>query len=291
MTTRLVALGLLVVLAGCTTTDPDPDGKRLKREEVAWVDVSGRDSQTLEIDLDYDWDDIDIADDGTHDPYIVAKWVKERRDAVQRCLSAVPADQVQAADLLDEILKRVPGSSRDRGLLAQVTFADASYWFQTADRVGWEVERLRVERTATANGETLNDKDLEDLVESYTPYLETANKKCQASARRSLGQWDLYRKLRPDDRAVADFIWKLHFYVQDYRSALAWLDLVLREMDLQETPKEEPIRRDYEEIRRSIVEYLAKLRLEGPEAGRRVLPFGKRGSSSRDRLGDFTPGG
>ena len=50
MTTRLVALGLLVVLAGCTTTDPDPDGKRLKREEVAWVDVSGRDSQTLEID-------------------------------------------------------------------------------------------------------------------------------------------------------------------------------------------------------------------------------------------------
>jgi hypothetical protein len=267
------SLTLLVVLsvAGCQSDDANKrTGLQSPSDEIT-VELGDRPSQTLDLDsFEMEWDEIDVRDDGEHDPFQVAKWVKQRRAGSRRCLSAHPPDHKQAVRLLSEILRHVPNSS-DRGVLAQVTFANAAHWFRRADALGYEVERIEVEKTVRPGGRPLTEDDVGALLVAYAPYIEDANSKCRVAADESLRQWEHYQKARPDDRRrAATYIWRLYFYRQDYRAALTWLDFVLKDFDLSEVPETEPLRVTYVEIRKVIVEYLAKLRLSGREPGRGI---------------------
>ena len=89
-----------------------------------------------------------------------------------------------------------------------------------------------------------------------------------------------------ESQRVASYVWRLYFFRQDYRAALTWLDYILKEMELREVPATEPTRVAYMDIRKGIVNYLAKLRLEGKDAVRNthgLFPFK---DNDRALLGD-----
>ncbi|RMG06299.1 MAG: hypothetical protein D6731_26180 [Planctomycetota bacterium] len=288
--TAIAALLASGALAGCASsgaggTAPAPHPNRIT------VNVGGRPTQHLDLDpFELEWDDIEVDDTGERSATQVARWVRMRHDAALRCLRADPPDYEQAGELLQEILRRVPDSSRDRSLLAQLFFADAAYWWRTADAVAWEMERVALESTAAPNGPPLTDEEVKQLLSEYQPYRDRANENVRKAARESLKHFELYRRLRPDDKSVLDFVWKLHFFLQDYELALRWLDYVLREMDTAGVPPQEPLRVDYETIRKDIANYLAERKLDPsrPPSGRGLFPFSAGG---RERMRkDYAPG-
>jgi hypothetical protein len=291
------AAALLIVLgaAGCGSSDKgsDDDGAPVGPQKLT-VNVGGRPTQTLELDdFNIEWDDIDVDDTGEKSAFQVAQWVKQRYDAAVRCLRADPPDYAQATKLLGRIASKVPSSSKARKLLAEVLFSAAAYWWRTADAIAWEMERIGLEGTAKPNGPRLTDADMKELLTQYQPYRDNANEQAREHAQKSLKQFELYRQLRPDDKLVFDFVWKLHFFLQDYRQSIRWLDYVLREMDVAEVPEEEPLRQDYLAIRKSMVAYLAEQAVASDgevRRGRGIFPFGGN-ERGRGRLQeDFTPG-
>lgn len=307
LTTLVPGMALVMTLAGCANGADGDKGDRgnTGKSDQAFEDPSKahfapnqRPSQKLDLgDFDYEFSDIELSKSGEPDAFEVAQWRKHRHEAALRCLRATPPDYDQARSLLEEIVRNVPSASRDQALLAQLNFSDAAYWYQVGDRVAWEMRRVEFEKTAEPNGPTLDDKQLKELLASFKPYLERASEKLEKHAKDSLRSFEAYRRIRPDDKAVSDFVWKLYFYLQDYERALQWLDYVLREMDLAEVPEEEPIRADYTVIRKAIVTYLAESKLQGDDTradrqGGGLFPFGDAGvESARDRLRKgYTPG-
>ncbi len=299
-TATLIATALAMALAGCTSNGGGDTGggdSLIGDPNKLHFKAGKRPSQHLELDdFDFEWEDIEKNSAGEPSPYEVAQWVKHRSDAALLCLRASPPDYEQARALMNVVVRNVPTATRVRALLAQTEFSDSAYWYQVADRCSWEVARIEFEKTDSPGpqGNKLTDEEVKELIDSFQPYLQKANEMIRTHSQSALRHFDVYRQARPDDRAVADSVWKLYFRLQDYEKAKQWLDYVLREMDLNEVPEEEPIRQDYMLIRRSIVEYLAVIKLEGHQQrqGSGLFPFSnQRSRSARDRLREgFTPG-
>jgi len=275
------AAALALALAGCNGAETDPDAG----PDVIEYEPPPRPMSRIELDYEWEWEDIDRLDNGERDPEEVAMWVAERNRTVQRCLNQEPPALYQAIEVLKEILARVPSSSRDRGLLAQCYFADAAYWFKVADNIAWEMDRLLAERTLPnwEGGARLTDAEVEKLVSDYRAFLEKANRNLEIASRNSLRAFTRYAQARPDDKGVYDFVWKLHFYLQNYDESLRWLNLVIHEMDLAEVPDQEPLRQRYTDIRDQMVDYLADRRIEGAEAERPRGFFDDLGGGSTPR--------
>jgi tetratricopeptide (TPR) repeat protein len=292
------ALTLALALGGCANGDnAGGDDQDLRDPSKASYTGPERRSQNLELeDFEFHYNDIDLSKSGEPDAFMVAQWRKARHEAALLCLRANPPDYKQARSLLEDVVIKVPSSSRDWALLAQLDFSDAAYWYQIADRVAWEMNRVAIEKTAEPNGPALDEKQLTELLESFRPFFDRANGKLKERAKAGLRHFEAYRRIRPDDKAVTDFVWKLYFYMQDFEKALQWLDYVLREMDLAEVPEEEPIRGDYGRIRESIISHLAEVKLKGanarPEGQGGLFPFSDEGSrSTLGRVGsDLSPG-
>ncbi len=252
-------LALLVCGCGSTEEKPDPnpapDGPAI---------VLPRDKEPrIELDFDLEWSDIDRNAKGELDPEEVATWVVERRNAVQRCLRMEPQAMGQAMELLEEIVSKVGDSSRDRYLLAQCVFAEAAYWWRLADGYAWEMNRLELDRKARDDegGRALSDDEVKakvaELRRTFDLLLVNVNKTSQ----RALNLFAVYRQQRPDDKGVYDYLWKLHFYSQNFVEAQRWLDQVISEMDLAGVPENDPLRQDYVALRREIVDRITEERL------------------------------
>ena len=85
-------------------------------------------------------------------------------------------------------------------------------------------------------------------------------------ARNSLDEFMAYRQMRPDDRKVIPYIWKLHFMLQEYQESLRWLEYAIQLMDEAETSAADPTRRQWAQIADTIRDYLTALRIRGTEA-------------------------
>lgn len=261
---RLPAVTLTLAalaLGGCASNQPTED-------ELPTVDgpaVVLPPGPRLPTDFQVQWEDIDRDKrTGERDPEQVARWVTERRYMVQRCLRNEPTQAIrQAIELLEEILSKVPDSSRDRYLLAQCMFFEASYWFRLADSYAWEMGRLELERTAhqSDGGGRLTDEQVAAKVAELRPTFDLLLVNLNRAGARSLSLFTSYRQQRADDKSVYDYIWKLHFYQQNYLEAQRWLDQVLHEMDMAGIPERDPLRLDYNELRREIAERVTEQRL------------------------------
>lgn len=256
------AVGLVVlalVLSGCATTEESPDPRPGAEGQVLDLDRGPR----LDIDFRHDWQDIDRNAKGELDPEQVAAWVVERRNAVHRCLRHQPQAIGQAMEILEEILSKVSDSSRDRYLLAQCVFAEAAYWFRQADGCAWEMNRLLFERTAHPDegGGRLTDEEVDQKVAALREFFDHLLVNVNRTSQRALNLFTVYYRQRPDDRSVYDYLWKLHFFMQNFAEAQRWLDLVIREMDLAGVPEHDPLRQDYVALRREILDRITEQRL------------------------------
>lgn len=256
-TAALIAL----ILCGCGSTEEAPDPGPTSDEPAIVLDRSKE--PRIDVEFEHEWKEIDRNSKGELDPEQVAEWVVERRNAVQRCLRVEPQAVGQAMEILEQIISKVSDSSRDRYLLAQCVFAEAAYWWRLADGYAWEMNRLQLDRTAHASegGHKLTDDEVKekiaDLRRTFDLLLVNVNK----SSNRALSLFTVYRQQRPDDRSVYDYIWKLHFFAQNFVEAQRWLDLVLHEMDMAGVPQQDPLRQDYAALRLEIVDRITEQRL------------------------------
>lgn len=244
----------LLALTGCESA-PEHRPADPNAGPVAMLDYAHE--PIIETDFKFEWDDIDKDSRGMRDTEEVAMWVTERRNAVDACLRAEPVPAMhQAVGLLEQILARVPDSSRDRFKLGQCTFAEAAHWFRLADGESWEMNRLETQRTAPAEdgGAALTDDEVKARIAEIRKVFDLLLDRLNQTASRSLNLFTIYRQARPDDKRVFDYVWKLYFYLQNFPEALRWLDFVLAEMDSAGVPREEPLRQDYLMLRKEILD-------------------------------------
>lgn len=250
----LIVCAALLALTGCEST-PDQPPPPTDTERRAILDWSHE--PVIETDFQLEWDEIEKNDRGVRDTEEVAMWVTERRNAVDLCLRAEPVPAVhQAVGLLEQILARVPDSTRDRFMLAQCTFAESAHWYRQADGLAWEMNRLETERTAPREkgGGALTPDEVKAEVTDIRADFDLLLEQLNLSASRSLTLFTTYRQARPDDKRVFDYVWKLYFFLQNFPEALRWLDFVLAEMDSAGVPVEEPLRQDYMLLRKEILD-------------------------------------
>lgn len=261
-----LALALALAAGACSTPEPRPrDDLRAELPETPRLDVS----------FSLQWDSISRNDKGERDAEQVARWVTERRNAVERCLRHEPQALLQAQEILEEILSKVSDVSRDRLLLAQLYFANATVYYRSADVQFFEITRLRTEKRLLPDegGRALDDDEVERLVAEHQPSFEANLLRLNEWANRALAQFTMYQRMRPDDKSVYDYLWKLYFFLQNYEESLRWLDQVLRELDLRGVPQDEPIPQDYRRYRARIAEFVADQRIHGLKPIRPLLPF------------------
>jgi hypothetical protein len=250
----LIVCAALLALTGCEST-PDTPPPPPPTGRMAMLDWSHE--PVVETDFQIEWDEIEKNDRGVRDTEQVAMWVTERRNAVDLCLRAEPVPAVhQAVGLLEQILARVPDSSRDRFMLGQCTFAESAHWYRLADGEAWEMNRLETERTAPREegGGALTPEEVKARVADIREVFDLLLDRLNQTASRSLTLFTTYRQSRPDDKRVYDYVWKLYFFLQNFPEALRWLDFVLAEMDSAGVPAEEPLRQDYLMLRKEILD-------------------------------------
>lgn len=262
LATCALALGALV-LVGCGGKEEDDD------PNAVTVHLKPPPNQTVEeVEFENDWDDLDRDKQGRVNAYQKALWVTERYDAAVRLLRLDTPARVQAGQILENLLRRAPQASRARLLLAQLRFSEAAFWFQSTDAWAYQIDWLRYKRT-DKDGTEMKPEDIEEAIRKAEPYVAEGNVKIRESASASLRHFMRYRAMRPDDRQISDYVWKLNFFLQNYSAALEWLDVVLRGWDREEVSSDDPLRKDYEKIRQDIDSYLANLELARDDANRR----------------------
>ena len=256
----------LLLLCGCGSAETAPEGAGGGAQLPTFVPPPPLDDR-VELDWDVEWADVRDLKGGDRD-YETAVWVTERRKAALEGLQEKRPRLTQAIEILQEVIDKVPDDSRDRRLLAECYFLAAAWWFKQADVVAWESLRLISERTLPRSSRNapivvLDDAAVEKLTTEYNAYLDKANTQVATLAELALHEFARYRQQRPDDKVVFDYVWKLYFYLQNYKESLRWLEAVLYEMDLAEVPPQDILRQDYTAIRNELRNELATMRIEG----------------------------
>lgn len=255
---------LLVALAtGCGGTEDTPDGSGEERGRT--IGGPGENEPRLETDWNQEWEDIDRNDRGEPYPEQVAMWVTERRNFVEKCLRHDPPAITQARELLEAILAKVPDSSKDRFLLGQCLFAEARYWWGWADITAWEMARVQVDKKEPdiKGGAAMSDEQVKARLAALKRDLDRFLTELDKAGPRALQCFTAYRSQRPDDKRVLDYVWKLHFFMQNYPEARRWLDIVLQEMEAAGIPEREPLRQEYTMLRAEIDDQIADRKLNG----------------------------
>lgn len=290
-----IPVAALLALAGCQSSEETPSTSEETPTNLPSFVPPPPLADRAEPDFDTDWDDVRGLKGGERD-YQIAVWVTERRNFVLEGLRVKRPRLVQAIEILNEVLDKVPDDSRDRLLLATCYFHAAAWWFKQADVVAWENARLLTERTLPRTSReakvvVLEPEAIEKLAKEYNAYLDHANSQVRTLADAGLREFAKYRQQRPDDKVVFDYVWKLYFYLQNYTESLRWLEGVLHEMDLADVPQSDPIRQDYVAIRDSMQNELATMRMQGKAPTR---PAGLISTLTQDTLGrspdDLDPG-
>lgn len=276
MRLRTTLLAAALALAGCGSGEKEPDRPETPTGPKLVIPRDNEPRMTPDFDLE--WEDIDRNDRGDLDPEEVARWVIERRNFVEACLKQSPQAIGQAMQVLEEVVAKVPDSSRDRYTLAQCVFSEAAYWFRFADSYAWEMNRLRVDRTAHRDegGHALSEEEVEAKVADLRKKFDLMLVNLEERSKRALALFTVYRQQRPDDKSVYDYLFKCHFFLQNYEEARRWLELVLHEMNAAGIPPHDPVRQDYTLLLAEVKDQMADARIQG--GFRKVEP------TIRDRL-------
>jgi hypothetical protein len=287
--THTLALALVaLVFVGCNGKEDEED-----RSDEVTAFLNPPPNETVEDpEFKYEWEDLERDDQGRVNAYEKARWITERYEASLRLLRLDTPARVQAGEILDKVMRRAPDTSKARLLLAQLRFAEAAYWFQATDAWAYQIDWLLYFRTSpddprAEQGKRLNKEDLDTAIEKATPYVAEGNEKIRIAASQSLSHFLRYRARRPDDQQVADYLWKLYFYLQRFDEALQWLEYVLAGFESQEVPREDPLRKQYETTHKMLTDYLARLELsreEGVPAGASPLPWRDKNMRTEQRL-------
>lgn len=290
--TRAVLLALtLWGLCGCASSDDGPKGE--PTEITVYLEAPP--NVHIEVrDFEWEWDDLGRDDQGRVNAYEKARWVTERHNEAIRLINLEPIPaRIQGKEILEEILRRDPGITRSRFVLARILFLEAAYWYRLVDHWGYYMTWLIVKRFAPDDPErTLTDAELEETLSKVRPKVEEGNKFLKQSAEGALRHFTRYSGSRPDDQQIVDYVWKLHLYLQNYREALRWLQFLLSEWDAQDLSSKDPARLNYVEIRDRLENYLAEVEIEGTRAGRDPLEWRARERSileGTNLLGESTP--
>ena len=256
---------------GCSSTDGTPD------DRPSYSGPYGLDNR-IEVDFDQDWEDVEITRTGDKDPEQKAFFVTQRRNAALRCIKSDPPCLLQAIEILDEILRHVPEASEPQLLMATTQYQIAAYWFKVADVIAWNMQYINVNRRTPTDEYgrqvELDDAEVEALLDDYRPYLERANQGTRRAAEASIRHFTIYQRLHPEDMAIHEYVWRLHFFLQNYEEALTWLTAVIGRMDRQEVDRDDPTRVKHAQVKKAIEDYLANLKLtgNGGDIDREILP-------------------
>ncbi|MEZ6189248.1 MAG: hypothetical protein R3F62_30130 [Planctomycetota bacterium] len=259
MNARLALAALALCVLGCQSTPEQPD-------RPTYSGPYGLDNR-IDVEFDQTWEEIEVTRTGEKDATQKAFFVTQRRNAALRCIKADPPCLLQAIEILDDILSHVPDASEPQLLMARTQFQIAAYWFKVADVIAWNMQYIDYNRKTPEDEYgrqvELSDDEVEGLVADYKPWLDRANQGIRRAAEASIKHFTIYQRLHPEDLAIHEYVWRLHFFLQNYQEALTWLKAVLARMDRQEVEPEDPIRVKHEQIRQAIEDYLANLRLTG----------------------------
>lgn len=285
----LVLAGLLA-LVGCGGPETKDDPGKGPKGQPPLEDRGGNrpEEPRVEENLTLQWDEIERDDRGIPDAEEVATWVAERRRLVERCLNNDPQAVTQARETLEEIVKRVPDSSKDRYLLAKCLFSETAYWWRVTDVTAWEMGRLQLDKTPHDSeglppGTKLTPEEIEQRLAKLRPVLDRNLRALNEAGALAMKSFALYRQQRPDDKSIYEYVWRLNFFLQDYEEARRWLQLVIYEMDQAGVPAADPDRKGYEDLATEITERIADARMG--KGFQPVRPM------SRDRLGARHVGG
>ncbi len=280
-----LALAGLAALVGCNGSEKQDDPEKGKAQGQVPIEERGGnppEEPRVEENLTLQWDEIDRDDRGIPDAEQVATWVAERRRLVDRCLNNEPQAVTQARETLEEIVKRVPDSSKDRYLLAKCLFSETAYWWRVTDVTAWEMGRLQLDKTPHDSeelppGTKLTDAQIEERLAKLRPVLDRNLRALNEVGGRAMRSFILYRQQRPDDKSIYDYVWKLNFFLQDYEEARKWLQLVIYEMDQAGIPAADPDRKGYEDLEKEITDKIGDAKMG--KGFQPVRPM------SRDRFG------
>lgn len=291
--TRAALLTLaLCGLCGCASSGDEP---RPEATEIT-VYLEPPPNVVVEVrDFEWDWEDLDRDDQGRVNAYDKARWVTERHNEALRLINMEPIPaRIQGKEILEEILRRDPGITRSRFVLARILFLEAAYWYRLVDHWGYYMTWLIVKRFPPENPErTLSDEELEEALTKVRPKVEEGNRFLRTSAEAALRHFTRYSGSRPDDQQIIDYVWKLNLYLQNYREALGALQYLLAEWEAQDMSSKDPARIKYMEIRDRLENYLAEVEIEGTRAGRDPLEWRARERSileGSDLVGESPPG-
>lgn len=277
MRSTKASAGALIVLGAalCVGCGGKDEGEDRPPERVTTHLEPPPNSTVEEPEFNYEWADIERDDQGRVDAYEKARWITERFNAAKRLLALDVPARVQAGQILEQILRRDPAASAVRLMLAQLRFAEAAYWFQATDAWAFQIDWMAVKKTRVEDGEqgpTLSKEELEEAIQQALPYVEEGNEQIRRTASSALTHFLRYRAARPDDESIADYLWKLYFFLQRYQEAQEWLNYVLAEWERRDQPREDPLYKKYLDIAETISNYLAELEL-AKESGKKGGPL------------------
>ncbi len=284
---RLSLLALAVVIAGCANNTngkvkPDDPTQPTKYDNIVVGPFEGEDlyagipSSLIKIPDD----DVNFSNDKNTDYELIAKWATERRDVISWCLHEEvqesnefgqyehrykrvwPDDPKRPQTRFDQaiaigtkVIEKIPGNTRERVRLAWCIFnkGSAEYWAVDACMNRINVLKAKIGST--------NDKDEDNPeypkeskeIKDLRKVADAASVRMLKYHRIALQHFNAYMAAMPMDKAVLDFIWKIHFELGDFREAVRTMNSLLEEDLLKEEVKIE-----YLKIRKEINDYLVE---------------------------------
>jgi tetratricopeptide (TPR) repeat protein len=297
----VLALGqllLLVALSGCASSgkgDKEDPTKPTKYDDPISGPFEGDDlytgipSHLIKVPDD----EVNFSNEKDTDYELIAKWATERRDLISWCLHehvkevndaartevrykrVWPEDPKRPQTRLDQaiaignkVIEKIPGNTRERARLAYCLFTKGTYEYWAIDACMNRINVLKAKIGST----TVEDEDNPKFPKESKEIRDLRMTAADASWRllryhkAALTHFNAYLQSMPMDKAVLDFIWKIHFQLADFREAVRVMNQLLEEDLLKEE-----VRADYLEIRREINEYLVEREInkDAPKPGYR----------------------
>ncbi len=305
-----VALGaalLLVAAPGCASHAAGPDQPGATRQANPIIGPFVGDDLYANIPSDkIKTPDDEVWDENKKpDAEMIARWATERRDVITWCLKEQvteinqfgreeyrykrvwpepdPRTQTrldQAIAIGTRVVERIPDNTRERYRLAFSLFTKGSACYWAIDALANDVAKERAENGGGASNPNGVDTDqakkdlyLIEHANKVTGQLEGYKPLMTVYHGAALRHFTAYMNAIPYDKAVLDFLWKIHFQLGDFREAVR---LMNEELDADVV--KEDVRPKYEQIRKQIMDYLVDISVDkgdaavpgSPEAFRKV---------------------
>lgn len=281
----LAALLVFSALAGCRSNPkvepntgddkPSPIVGHFKGDDL-YANIPSERIQIKDEDVKFGEKDADYE--------LIAKWATERRDLVtwllhqevpeineygqeeHRYKRVWPNDDArpetrfdQAVAIANHVVEKIPDNTRERVRLAWCLFNKGSACYWAIDAYMNKIHKLMGE-----HGDNREDPAIKAEVDKLYDLAAKESRDMLVYHRAALQHFTVYMNAMPMDRAVLDFVWKIHFELGDFREAVRYMNQLLDEDLLKEE-----VKADYLRIRKEINDYLVEREInkDAPKPG------------------------